>query len=59
MKRFIKEYANYQLEQITSNELMKSKIKEEKINRIIKILTYAEQSYLSINELILELNKVY
>ena len=59
MKRFIKEYANYQLEQITNNNLMKSEIKEEKINRIIKILTYAEQNYLSINEIILELNKVY
>ena len=50
MKRFIKEYANYQKETISSYELMREDIKVKALNRIDNILKASEKGLITIDE---------
>ena len=50
MKRFIKEYANYQKKSIINNELMKKDIKEYGLSRIDKILEITKRGLISTDE---------
>ena len=50
MKRFITEYAKYQKESITTNELMKEDIKQEALNKIDNIVKAAERGLITVDE---------
>lgn len=52
VKRFIKEFANYKIENIEQNELMQKQIKDEKTKHIIKVLCLCEKGLLTIDEAI-------
>ncbi len=58
MNRFIKEFANYKLNQIKNNEPMQENFKIEKIAKIEKILNYAKCQIITIDEIMQELSKI-
>lgn len=58
MNRFIKEFANYKLNQIKNNELMQENFKIEKIAKIEKILNHARCQIITIDETMQELSKI-
>ena len=52
MKRFIKEYANFQKETIKNLELMNETLKENAISKIDKTLVLQEKGFLTVDEAI-------
>lgn len=52
MERFIKEYANYKINDYKNNELMKKEYKEKAIDKINKILRLKENGLITIDETI-------
>lgn len=50
MKRFIKEYANYQKEAISKNELMGVDIKEEALDRIERTVKMSGRGLITVDE---------
>ncbi len=50
MEHFVEEYAEYLLKEIDSNDLMRSEIKQLKIDRIKKTLTRCDRRCITINE---------
>ena len=58
MKRFIKEYANYKLKDINSNELMQQEIREEKIAEINKVIKYRKSGLITIDEVMNAISKI-
>lgn len=58
MKRFIKEYANYKLKDINSNDLMQEQFKKEKIAEINKIVKYRKSGLITIDEAMNAISKI-
>lgn len=58
IKRFVKEYANYKSKMIVGNELMRSEIKEEKLEAIEKYTKVLERGLITVDECIYNINKL-
>ena len=56
--RFLKEFAAYQKKQISQNELMQEKYKEEKIKSIEKAISLADRGMATISETIKIINEI-
>ena len=52
MKRFIKEYANYKIDEILKNELITEEEKRKAINKIGRIQFYASKQIITVDEAI-------
>jgi hypothetical protein len=52
MKRFVTEYANYRISDITKNKLMREDIKREAVEKIGRIIKRCERGLLSHDEAI-------
>ena len=58
IKRFVKEYANYKINTILNNDLMKQEIKEEKLQDIKKYIKVLERGLITVDECIYQINKI-
>lgn len=58
IKRFVKEYANYKINIILNNDLMKQEIKEEKLQDIKKYIKVLERGLTTVDECIYQINKI-
>ena len=52
MERFIKEYANYKIKDINNNQIMIKEVKNEKIDKINKVLRLRKNGLITIDETI-------
>ena len=52
MNRFIKEYANYKINKIKSNELIKEDLKSEAVEKIQKVLKLEKSGLITVDEAI-------
>ncbi|MCQ2744561.1 MAG: hypothetical protein MJ230_07205 [bacterium] len=57
MQRFIKEYANFQINNFKNNELMQTAYKHNAINSINKAVKLCEQGFITVNECMSMINK--
>lgn len=58
IKRFVKEYASYKIKLISDNDLMKSDIKQEKLQDINKYIQLLQRGIISVDECIQAINKI-
>lgn len=58
IKRFVKEYANYKINIILNNDLMRQEVKEEKLQDIKKYIKVLERGLITVDECIYQINKI-
>lgn len=58
IKRFVKEYANYKINIISNNDLMRRETKEEKLQDIKKYIKTLERGLITVDECVYQINKI-
>lgn len=58
IKRFVNEYANYKINIISNNDLMRQEIKEEKLQDIKKYIKSLKRGLITVDECIYQINKI-
>ena len=58
VKRFIKEYANYKINIISNNELIKQEEKEEKLQKINLYVKSLRRGLITVDDCIYQINQI-